>query len=103
VAQHDLGHVVAEGFLQVHVALRDALGNAAADEIVVDHFVEFVLRRRAQRQRHVDVDVDQHALLAAFLEIVHADVDPDLVVEQEEAPAIHQRGVGELADHEDTF
>jgi hypothetical protein len=70
--------------------LGEARGDGAADEVVVDHFVEIVGLRRRDVQRHVEVDVDDDALLGALLELVHADVDPDLVVAQEDAPAREQ-------------
>ena len=82
---------------------RHALGDDPADEIVVDDLVEFVGLGGRQRERHVQVDVDQHALLATLLEVVHADVDPDLVVAQEQAPAVHQARVVDEALHQDAF
>ena len=45
------------------------------------------------RERHVQLDVDQHALLDALFEVMHADVDPHLVVAQEQAPAVDEQGV----------
>ena len=99
VREHQAQHVVGQRFLQVDMALLHAQRDRAADEVVVDHLVEFVGPGCRQGQRHVEVDVDQHALLAALFEVVHADVDPDLVVAQEQAPAVHQRRVGERAVH----
>ena len=48
-------------------ATRD---DAAADEVVVEHLVELVARRRRHGQRHEELDVDQHPLLAALLEVI---------------------------------
>jgi hypothetical protein len=40
VGQHQRQHVVGQGLLQVDVAARHALGDAAADEVVVHHLVQ---------------------------------------------------------------
>ncbi len=97
--QHRARDVVAQGFLQVHVALRHALGHGVAHEVVVDHFIELVGLRGALRQRHEQVDIDQHPLFALLLEFVHADIDLHFVVAQEHASAVLQAGVGKGGEH----
>jgi hypothetical protein len=42
VGQHQRQHVVGQRLLQVDVAARHALGDAAADEVVVHHLVQRV-------------------------------------------------------------
>src|SRR6478672_9305145 len=59
--QHLREDVVAQRFLQVDMALAQAGGDGAADEVVVDHLVEFVRLRRRDVERHVEVDIDDHA------------------------------------------
>src|SRR5438045_2670479 len=77
----------------------DTQADGPAMEMVVDTFVELVGFRCRQRKRNVELDIDQHPLLALLLEVVHADVDPYLVVAQKEAPAVHQTRVAQQALH----
>src|SRR4051812_28744166 len=45
VGEHQRQHVVAQRFLQVDMALADALADGAPHEVVVDHFVQRVVFR----------------------------------------------------------
>jgi hypothetical protein len=85
------------------VAARHALGDGVAHEVVVHHFFQLVVLRRRHRQRNVQVDVDQQALLALFLELVDADVDHDFVVAQEQAAAVVQLRVDQGGQHGEPF
>ena len=101
--QHGGEHVVDQAFLQLHVALRHAFGDGFAHEVVVDHFFQLVILGRRQGQGNVQVDVDEDALLALFLEVVDADVDEDFVIAQEQAAAIGQARVVQGGRHSFTF
>ena len=78
--QQSVGNIVAQGFLQLDVPCLDAGGDGAANQVVVHHFVEAVLRGGGVAQRHIHVHIDAHALRRLFFGFVHADVDVRFVI-----------------------
>lgn len=74
-----------------------ALGNASfygvANEIVIDNFMQLVVGRCGLRQWYVQFDIEEHALLAFFFEIVNADVAHYLIVAQKKSTTIDKARV----------
>src|SRR4051812_37198901 len=68
--QHRARDVVAQRFLQMNMALRNAPGDGLAHEIVIDHFMEMIPFRGRDSKRNEKIDIDQHALLAFLFEFM---------------------------------
>ncbi len=97
--QHGFDHVVAEGFLQMDVALRHALGDGAAHIVIVDDLIQVIGGRGRFFQWDEEIDVDQHALFTFLFKLVHAYIDLHFLVTQEKAAAVGELWVEQERIH----
>jgi hypothetical protein len=82
--------VVTQGFLQLHVALRDVLFYGVSNEIIIHDFAELIASRCGFGKRDEELDIEKHALFGFFFKIMNTDVAHDYVVAQEKSAAIGQ-------------
>lgn len=97
--QHGFDHVVAQGFLQMDVALRHALGDGAAHVVIVNDLIQVIGGWRRFFQRDEEIDVDQDALFTFLFKLVYAYIDLHFVITQEEAATVGELWVEQERIH----
>jgi len=83
----------------MRMTLRNTLLNRVADEIVIEHFMQFVFCRRRSGKWHVELDVEQDTLLTHLFEVMDANVAHHLKVAQKQSAAIGKGGVHQEGIH----
>jgi len=83
----------------MRMALRNTLLNGVADEIVIEHFMQFVFCRSRRGKWHVQLHIEQDPLLAQLFEVMNADIAHHLKVAQKQSAAIGKSGVHQEGIH----
>jgi hypothetical protein len=81
------------------MALRNTLLNGFADEIVIEHFMQFVFCRRRSGKWYVQLHIEQDTLLTQLFEVMDTDVAHHLKVAQKQSAAIGKGGVHQEGIH----
>jgi len=88
--EHALDDFVAERFLQMNVTGRDDVGDGLAHKVVVDDFAQIILAWSIVLEGHIQVDIDDDALLPLFFKFMHTDIHVDFKGFEKQAAAMRQ-------------
>jgi hypothetical protein len=83
----------------MRVTLRNTLLNSVSDEIVIEHFMQFVFCRRRSGKWYVQLHIEQDTLLTQLFEVMDTDVAHHLKVAQKQSAAIGKGGVHQEGIH----